>query len=187
MYSEDEYSSGEPVGDYTYEFHKDQPNKHPKRNKTLHQCLSLNWRERFIFLLERGASLMKKNRQGITVIERILYNSYHVALDAVINHSTWFTPQKIDQNGLMKLAVITNNNLFAEFLLMKGGSVYNICPNKRIYDWLPNHTANYLTKYMIRFECETIKKLHESDETSWLYKDYLCEDVFGIIMGYICA
>lgn len=53
--------------------------------------------------------------------------------------------------------------------------------------WPNLHRSPMLIKIMMLQECETVKKLHNYDPNSWLYKDYLCPDIFRIIMDYLQA
>lgn len=158
-------------------------------HKTLHQCLRQNLQDRFIFLLKSGAGLMKQNKWGETVIKVILENKNFVALYYTMEYSTWLTPQRIDKHKILSLAMHYDSRGFATFLINKGANIYdNSLINLRLNNSRTNSSAaNYLIQQMIKNECAVVKDLHENDKKSWLYKDYLCNDVFDIIMSYLQA
>lgn len=161
---------------------------HGPRNKTLHQCLKQDLKSRFIFLLANGASLMKLDKHKQTVIEVILRDGPVDALPLAMKHSTWLISSKSDKNKLLGFAAMHENTEFTEFLVAIGANIFSISSRYCRYGiktFISNKAVLFLNEFMINRECKTVNILHNDDPNSWLYKDYLCPDIFRIIIDYL--
>lgn len=185
------------------------------RNKTLHQCLRLGKLVRFADLLRKGASMMKLNKKRESVIESLFelrsgmrgpigdksylescmrnlnendhVYDYNTALSIVIHESTWFTSANINSNRLLELACKYDELDFCNFLIKKGADVYILLKSPDYIYMLRNkNKCVVLIQYIInKNACDEAKRLHDNDKNSWLYKDYLCNDIFKSIISYV--